>query len=122
MYHDEFVKRPVKRESFGEDALPAVVLEVGGGLWMALAASLNQTAIAVLFQLGGLLPLVACSGKIFAHRCSDALARLGRPFQVTPTLPVPIPHFGLAAGPVRARRDLRAESARAGFDHSGRLG
>ena len=119
MYHDEFGRRPARPESFGEDALPASVLEVGGGLWMVLAASLNQTLSALLLQLGGLLPLLACSGTILAHRCSEALDGLARKASMAAPS-VPVPHVGLAVG--RARRPIRAESARVGFDRSGRLG
>ena len=125
MYHDEFAKRPVRRESsFGENALPTMALEVGGGLWMVLAASLNQTISSLLFQIGGLLPLVACSCSIFAHRCSESLSQLARTIQTFERSPLPIPHLSFpsssASKPRRTR--VRAESARAGFDHSSRLG
>ena len=123
MYHDEFEKRPVRPESFGENALPAVALEVGGGLSMVLTASLNQTISSLLLQFGGLLPLIACSVTIFAHRCSRSLERLARRSQAAPRSPVPIPHLSLANSVSGRRRGrVPSESARAGFDHSGRLG
>lgn len=124
MYHDEFGPRPARRESFGEKALPTAAMEIGGGLWMALLVSLNHSISALVFQLGGMLPLFACSLTMLAHRTSEALARLSATGQVRPRLPVPIHHLGLRTPPVGVgrRRFARAESPRAGFDHSGRLG
>jgi len=61
--------------------------EVGGGLSLGFAASLNQPISLLLFYLGGLLPLVACSLSIAAHRVSELLTCFAPRPRSRPTFP-----------------------------------
>ena len=120
MYHDEFTRTPAKRPgSFGDDALPSVALEVGGGLSLGLAASLNQPVSMLLFFVGGLLPMLTCCASIVAHRCSEALAALTPIFRARRPSAVPIPHLPAMNRP--GRRLQGAGSVRNATFDRGRL-
>ena len=106
MYHDEFARKPAKPRSQGEDLLPSLPLEVGGGLSLGLAASLNQPISILLFYLGGLLPLVTCSLAIAAHRASELLARLAPGLRTKRHPTLPGPHFSAARAPRAATNPL----------------
>jgi len=117
MYHDEFARRavkPTKPLPYGEDALPSLPLEVGGGLSLGLAASLNQPISMLLFYLGGLLPLVTCCLAIAAHRVSEFLAGLAPSLGSKTHSAIPVPHLSVASGPaaLRLHRRDRMKSAR----------
>ncbi len=94
MYHDEFAKQPAKPNLKGEPLLPGRALEVGGGLSLGLAASLNQPLAMTLYYLGGLLPLVACSLSI----AGQWLASLAAKPQAIRLLAVPVPHWPASRG------------------------
>jgi hypothetical protein len=112
MYHDEFMRKPVRPIRRPEEPPASLPLEVGGGLSLGLAASLNQPLSMVLFQLGGLLPLVACSLEIAAHRASVFLARLAPSLQASRPSAIPVPHLSTASGfsAIRRHRQERARS------------
>ena len=116
MYHDEFASKPAKPVPFGEDALPAITLEVGGGLSLGLAASLNQPLSTLLYLVGGLLPLLTCCFAIAAHRCAEVLERLSPLFEAgrRPSVPVPIPHLFASRASMAGRHRVhpKARSAR----------
>jgi len=76
MYHDEFARNPVRIEPPPQSPLPGLALEVGGGLWLGLLASLNPPILTALFFLGGLLPLIASCITIGLYRSFEALDRL----------------------------------------------
>ncbi len=115
MYHDEFKRKPALRLDRIEDRVGGLAFELGGGLSLSLMASLDGPASSAIFPLGGLLPMVACSIGILAHRCSEALAELTRGVRGDR----PSPMMAL-----RGPRFLQARPGmvRAGFDHSRRLG
>jgi hypothetical protein len=116
MYHDEFARKPekpVKPLPYGEDALPRLPLEVGGGLSLGLAASLNQPISMLVFYLGGLLPLVTCCLAIAAHRVSDFLAGLAPSLEARRPSAVPVPHMFGSSSLMGAAR-LRHQRARSG--------
>jgi hypothetical protein len=120
MYHDEFTRTPARKvETYGNDALPSVALEVGGGLSLGLAASLNQPASMLLLYVGGLLPLLACCTSIVAHRCSEVMATLAPLFRAGRPSAVPMPHLFAAARP--SRRLQGAGSVRGASPDRGRL-
>jgi hypothetical protein len=117
MYHDEFARKPVKpvkSTPYGEDALPSLPLEVGGGLSLGLAASLNLPISMLLFYLGGLLPLVTCCLAIAAQRVSDFLVGLAPGLETRRPSAVPVPHiFGSSSRMGAAQlRNQRARSGR----------
>ena len=120
MYHDEFTRTPARKaDPYGDDALPSVALEVGGGLSLGLAASLNQPVSMLLFFVGGLLPMLTCCASIVAHRCSEVVAALAPLFKPGRPSTVPIPHLFAASRP--ARRLQGAGSTRGASFDRGRL-
>jgi hypothetical protein len=120
MYHDEFEMEPARRPSAVEEKLAGLAFEVGGGVTLGLLASFDRHASSALFLLGGLLPLVACSLGILAHRVAEILGRPARPAEVDPSRRLAIPGPMLALrGPRNAL--ARPALARAGFDRSRRL-
>ena len=76
MDHDEFAKRPTRTRSNEDVDVPAFPLELGGGLSLSLAASLNPSISSLLLGLGGLLPLVTTSLGIARHRAAEFLHTL----------------------------------------------
>jgi hypothetical protein len=111
MYHDEFARKPAKPRPHGEVALSSLPLEVGGGLSLGLAASLNQPISMLLFYLGGLLPLVTCSIAIAAHRVSEFLIGLAPSLKTRRPSAIPIPHILGSTSPMAGSR-LQYRSAR----------
>jgi hypothetical protein len=107
MYHDEFARMPARSpRTDGQDLPPGVAMEVGGGLSLGLAASLNQPLATVLFYLGGLLPLVTCSLSIAAHRASELLALLSASPEAPRPSALPHPHWR-ASSPRLAGHHMR---------------
>jgi hypothetical protein len=114
VYHDEFSRKPAKARSFADDAIPLLALEVGGGLSLGLAASLNQPISTLLYFLGGVLPLVTCCVSIAAHRLSETLTGLTPPANAGRISAVPVPHILTSTARVGGlhRHRSRAGSAR----------
>jgi hypothetical protein len=114
MYHDEFARKPVRPMQRPEVPLSSLPFEVGGGLSLGLAVSLNQPISMALFYLGGLLPLVACSIEIAARRASEFLLRLAPSLETCRPSAVPVPHLPGISSPVAGSRfrHERARSAR----------
>jgi hypothetical protein len=113
MYHDEFARKPAKPRPIVEDTLPRLPLEVGGGLSLGLAVSLNQPISMLLFYLGGLLPLVTCSIAIAAHRVSEFLASLAPSLETRRPSAVPVPHILGSSSPMAGSRlPLRTRASR----------
>jgi hypothetical protein len=104
MYYDEFARRPARPISTGEKILPSLVMEVGGGLSLALAASLNRPISLMVFDLGGLLPMVACCLSIAGRNAVTMVASLApKPLPIrSPALPAP--HFAASRRPIAASR------------------
>ena len=95
MYHDEFAKRParIRRDADALVDMPSLPIEVGGGLSLGLAASLNPSISNLLLGLGGLLPLVLASFAIALHRASEFLGGLAPLAKVIGKSNPPVPHF-----------------------------
>ena len=72
---------------------PLRTLEVGGGLSLGLAASLDQPSSLLLLSLGGLLPFVAFSLSIAAHRARQWLVRPMHPPGASGPIAWPTPHL-----------------------------
>ena len=112
MYHDEFMRQPAKFSSHTRESRPSLPFEVGGGVSLGLAASLNQPISMVLFYLGGLLPLFACSVEIATHQVVEFLRSLAPSSKTTQSSPIPMPHlstsFARKAGATRTQQRARA--------------
>jgi hypothetical protein len=113
MYHDEFARKPSNPGPVGENAMPSLPLEVGGGLSIGLAMSLNQPISMLLLYLGGLLPLVTCSLTIAAHRVAEVLAALAPRLETRRRAAVPAPHLAVATIPMAVAR-FRRQRVRSG--------
>jgi hypothetical protein len=103
MYHDEFAKvrsvRFPRVEAEDNGAKPSLEILVAGGVSMGLLVSLSQSLSLVVFQLGGLLPLVADSIAIALGRTRawfDALD-LGRSTHPARPMALPLPSHHLAS-------------------------
>ncbi len=81
MYHDEFAAKSVRRDpaAGAEDRLTGLALEVGGGVTLAMAASLlARPFLPALYDIAGMLPLAATSATILARRCVGRLEQVAR--------------------------------------------
>ena len=113
MYHDEF-RKPVARSRTDRGAAgPSLSLEVGGGLSLGLAASLDQPIAMALFYLGGVLPLVTCCLSIAAGRAAEFLTGLAPRLEIPRLSAIPTPHLAASSGRVAAPH-RRREGARTG--------
>jgi len=117
MYHDEFAAVRSGRRDFGsgvEARLTGLALQAGGGVSLAMAASLYaRPLLPAIYDLAALIPLAAASASILARRCSEAILHRAR---LLPAPAIPAPP-SIYRGP--ARRPARARSGRV---HPGRMG
>ena len=109
MYHDEFARRPVDRTPKWDDFLPDLAMQVGGGLSLALAASLNRSASMALFTVGGQLPIIAWSLSMTVAQAVASLSGLASKVGSEPPSALPAPHMlanprTMAAGRLRQRK------------------
>jgi hypothetical protein len=117
MYHDEFAKKSARPRPKVEEPGSSLPMEVGGGLSLGLAASLNPPISILVFYLGGLLPLVACSAEIAARRVAESLSSLIRSLPGRRPAALPVTHL---TGP--HRRPQGAGTTRVGAGGLHRLG
>ncbi len=107
MYHDEFSsKRPTRRRigAGAEDRAAGLAFEAGGGVSLAMAASLCARAyLPAFFDLAAMVPLAATSASILVHRWIEAWRQVK---SRTPTVARPTILRGPTRRPVRvaARR------------------
>jgi len=92
MYHDEFEADDAGRDDFGagfEDRAARLAIEAGGGISLAMAASLVAgPLLPALYDIAAILPLAATAAMILARRCVETRERatiLMRPPVASPT-------------------------------------
>lgn len=122
MSYHEPVKNSAHERSSHDSAVPAVALEMGGGLSLGLAISLNPPISMLLFSLGGLIPLLFSSCEITTHRCFEIVRQFNRASETIDRLAPPMPDLVsqfTSSGPGHYQANSNGEFVRMGLSQFG---